>query len=116
MVNKETIPGFGNHNCVLKLYSFDEEKIKELFQLIIKLNGWCRNAEISAASANEDNAVIIYRDEELHYFDPLEERESNMPLDDMNIDDPWDSADHELLKIDSESDSAESDYISEDNV
>lgn len=93
--NDEIIPRYGNHNSVPRLYNLEEEKTKELFQLVIKINKWARNDEISAASANEDNAVIIYRDDELHYLDAFEERESNLPLDDINEEDPWDVADNE---------------------
>lgn len=93
--NNEMIPGHGNHNCVFKLYNFDEDKIKELFQLVIKLNKWARNDEISAASSNEDNAVIVYRDDELSYLDAFEERESNLPQDNIDQEDPWDAADND---------------------
>lgn len=93
--NNHAVPGYGNHNCVPKLYNLEEDKVKELFQLIIKLNNWRRSDEISAASANEDNAVIIYRDDELYYHDPMEEPESNLPPDDMDADEPWDAADHD---------------------
>jgi hypothetical protein len=93
--NKCAIPGYGDHNCVKQLYKFDDDDIKKIFQSMIRINkNWGRNDEISAASANEDNAVILYCNDELSFRGAFEERETNAPFDDMDIVDDMDVADY----------------------
>lgn len=93
--NQHAIPGHGNHNCILQLYKYDDDTIKKIFRLVIMINiSWGRGDEISAASANEDNAIIIYHNDELSFHETFEEHETNLPFDDMDIEEPYDAADN----------------------
>ncbi len=94
--NQHAIPGRGNQNCILQLYKYDNNAIKKIFQLIIMINkNWGRGDEISAASASEDNAIIIYFNDVLSFHEVFEERETNLPFDDMDIEEPYDAADND---------------------